>query len=107
MVDIKYDAFEKKRQDKIAVVKSERNAIIQYAERKMRITSETSPLKGTAQPEKVMDAADFEEMRMEALKRRQEKELNKIVENTVPMNCNGMLNVNIIEIIFIIKGYNG
>ena len=80
MVDIKYDAFEKKRKDKIAVVKAERNTIIQYADRKMRITSETSPLKGTAQPEKVMDAADFEEMRMEALKRRQEKELNKIVE---------------------------
>ena len=80
MIDIKYEAYENKRKDKIAVVKAERNAIIQYAERKTRIASETSPLKGTAQPEKVMDAADFEEMRMEALKRRQEKELSKIVE---------------------------
>lgn len=81
MIDIKYEAFEKKRRDQIALVKAERNAIIQYAERKLRISSDTSPLKGTAaQPEKVMNAADFEEMRMEALKRRQEKEISKIVE---------------------------
>ena len=82
MIDVKYEAYENKRKDKIAVVKAERNSIIQYAERKLRISSETSPLKATAtaQPEKVMDAADFEEMRMEALKRRQEKELNKIIE---------------------------
>ena len=80
MIDVKFEAYENKRKDKIAVIKAERNSIIQYADRKLRISSETSPLKATAQPEKVMDAADFEEMRMEALKRRQEKELSKIIE---------------------------
>ncbi len=34
MADIKYEAFEKKRLDKIAIVKQERNSIIHYAERK-------------------------------------------------------------------------
>lgn len=47
MLDIKYEAFEKKRIDKINVVKAERNHIVMYAERK-QITLNNSLLNGTS-----------------------------------------------------------
>ena len=50
MVDIKYDAFEKKRLDKINVVKAERNHIVMYAERK-QIALNNTLLNGTSSPQ--------------------------------------------------------
>lgn len=50
MIDIKFDAFEKKRLEKIHVVKTERNHIVMYAERK-QITLNNSLLNGTASPQ--------------------------------------------------------
>lgn len=89
MIDIKYEQFETKRKDKVATVKAERAAIIKYAERKRGITSQpSSPNKEegvviqmpTDPAERAAAALEAEEKRMEALRRRQEKELNKIIE---------------------------
>mmetsp|Transcript_2734 Transcript_2734/g.2867 ORF Transcript_2734/g.2867 Transcript_2734/m.2867 type:complete len:515 (-) Transcript_2734:402-1946(-) len=88
MVDIKFDRNEKKRREKITIVKMERNSIIQYAERHNRmtgsITQNDAPsnfvdtIKEAVQRDSAMIV--IEERRIEALKRRQEKELAKIVE---------------------------
>lgn len=48
MADIKYDAFEKKRLDKIAIVKSERSSIIHYAERKQMLGTTHGTLSPTS-----------------------------------------------------------
>lgn len=118
MTDIKYKAFEKKRQgnfsillffaitlyliccicayifivDKIFAVREERTNLIQYTERKRLAASSRlgdsgpqAPLVTTKSPKEL--AAELsntmleqEEKRIEALRRRQEKELNKIIE---------------------------
>lgn len=97
MADIKYDAFEKKRLDKIDIVKKERSSIIQYAERKQMMGSRgvntldgTSSHGATTQHEFVEEKTgigmiEMEERRIEALRRRQEKELSKIVEREQTM----------------------
>lgn len=99
MLDIKYQAFQTKRTDKISMVKKERQAIIAFAEKKARGLS-AGKTGATLSPDKPIDAAEelrqadirraaalieLEEKRMEALKRRQEKELNKIVEREQTM----------------------
>mmetsp|Transcript_1921 Transcript_1921/g.3066 ORF Transcript_1921/g.3066 Transcript_1921/m.3066 type:complete len:537 (+) Transcript_1921:179-1789(+) len=95
MLDIKYSAFERKRQDKIAAVRHERNSILQYAERKWQQMAATSPEATGERPmspgqlaerakQAEMEASrtmiEQEEKRIEALRKRQEKEMNKIVE---------------------------
>lgn len=97
MIDIKCDAFEKKRQDKIRDVKKERTSIIKYTEKKfLQATGGSRPgSPNAAEPETAVDIAqtlrdaeaakanamlEMEEKRIEALKRRQEKEISKIVE---------------------------
>lgn len=81
MIDVKHENFDKKRMDKIALVKNERNAIIRYAERQKTKTSTPHNDGGALN---VSGGAgglvEQEEMRMEALKRRQEKELSKLIE---------------------------
>jgi len=92
MGDIKYQNFEKKRQEKIGYIHTERNKIIQYAERKLGFTFTThtddggSPSSQRPSKDKGSALLEAEEKRMEALKRRQEKELQKTIEkeqNTV------------------------
>jgi hypothetical protein len=95
MADIKFDAFEKKRLDKIDIVKKERTAIIQYAERKQMMGSRGANIgdqssRGATQHEFVEEKGgigmiEMEERRIEALRRRQEKELSKIVERETTM----------------------
>jgi hypothetical protein len=83
--------------EKISMVKKERQAIIAFAEKKLRTLS---PGKSGNSPDKPIDAAEelrqaearraaalieMEEKRLEALKRRQEKELSKIVEREQTM----------------------
>ncbi len=87
MIDIKYETFEKKRQDKIATVKAERSAIIQYTERKLKLqasnTSNTNSIAAQLAAMKEAEASNLLEIeikRMEALKKRQEKEMNKMIE---------------------------
>ena len=81
MVKIKYASFEKKRQEKIADVINERNAIMKFAIKKASSQPNSPSKPATTEPEKpTMGLVEQEEKRMEALKRRQEKELNKIME---------------------------
>ena len=87
MIDIKYESFEKKRQDKIATVKAERNAIIQYTERKLKLqvsnAGNTNSIAAQLAAMKEAEASNLLEIeikRMEALKKRQEKEMNKMIE---------------------------
>lgn len=93
MVDIKYRTFEKKRIDKIFAVKEQRNSLIQYAERKRLAGTNRNGESGAQTPVAITTktpkelAAELsntmleqEEKRIEALRRRQEKELNKIIE---------------------------
>lgn len=84
MLDIKYDTFERKRKDKIAAVKKERNSLIIFTEKNKLKTTGGSPskLESTDAADEVGESAmmRMEQMRMEALRRRQEKELSKIVE---------------------------
>lgn len=47
MADIKYDAFEKKRLDKIAIVKNERSSIVHYADRKQMLGTTNGTLSPT------------------------------------------------------------
>lgn len=88
MVDIKFDRSEKKRREKLMIVKIERNSIVLYAERYNRLigsitqndapTSFVTTIKEAVLRDSTM--IDLEERRIEALKKRQEKELAKIVE---------------------------
>jgi hypothetical protein len=88
MLDIKYDTFERKRKDKIAAVKKERISLIQFSEKnKLKATGgspskmESTNLSNTNGEEPGESAMmRMEQIRMEALRRRQEKELSKIVE---------------------------
>lgn len=89
MMDIKFDSFNKKRSDKIAIVRAERTKIIQYAEKKLfggtfTQTSPSSP-KGNETQKAASAMLEMEEKRMEALRRRQEKELSKIIEREQTM----------------------
>jgi len=97
MVKAKYMYFERKRLEKINTVKAERSAIIKFAA-KRSASAPNSPAKGGAAatggsttgapaPEKnaAMGLVDAEEKRMEALRRRQEKELEKIMEREAAM----------------------
>ena len=92
MVKVKYDYFERKRQEKIITVRAERNAIIKFAA-KRSASQPNSPAKAaatggaTAPPEKsaASGLVEAEEKRMEALRRRQEKELEKIMEREANM----------------------
>ena len=84
MIGMKYEHFEKKRLDKIQLVKMERNIIMQYAERHARImgnTSAESVMNDAREKEmKRSGALEIEERRVENLKKRQEKEMSKMVE---------------------------
>eukprot|EP01036_Dinobryon_divergens_P024520 gene24520-32980_t len=90
MMDIKFDAFNKKRSDKIAIVRAERTKIIQYAEKKLlggtlTQTLPTSSPQGNDAQKAASAMLEMEEKRMEALRRRQEKELSKIIEREQTM----------------------
>ncbi|KAJ1441189.1 hypothetical protein B484DRAFT_442846 [Ochromonadaceae sp. CCMP2298] len=91
MLDIKYSTFEKKRADKIISVKAERNSIIQYMEKKWMQTTgsagERPPSPNTlalqtkqAEMDNSNNLLEQEEKRIDALRKRQEKEMSKIVE---------------------------
>lgn len=83
MIDIKYNTFEQKRKDKISVVATERQSIISYLDKKNAANNGTiTKADGTVVKAEVGESAmlDMELKRMEALKRRQEKEISKIVE---------------------------
>mmetsp|Transcript_12029 Transcript_12029/g.16477 ORF Transcript_12029/g.16477 Transcript_12029/m.16477 type:complete len:524 (+) Transcript_12029:15-1586(+) len=88
MMDIKYESFNKKRADKIEIVKKERAKIIQYAERKLfGTTNLAQSMPGSPHQTGILDdkraasaMLEMEEKRMEALRRRQEKEMSKIIE---------------------------
>eukprot|EP00981_Chlorochromonas_danica_P001992 scaffold409_cov167-Ochromonas_danica.AAC.24 len=79
--------------EKIEIVKKERNAIIAFTEKRSQSPHRSSsPPKNmtaeqmrTAQAEKAAALIEMEEKRIEALKRRQEKELSKIVEREQTM----------------------
>lgn len=93
MLEIKIESYDKKRNDKIEIVRNERNKILSYAEKKKLELSMTSGVKhdltATAQDfgdkNKGSAMLEMEERRMEALRRRQEKELNKIIEREQTM----------------------
>jgi hypothetical protein len=84
MIEAKYDHFEKKRKEKISIVKMERHLIIQHAERHARIMGNTSAESvmndARESAAKASAAIEMEERRVEALKKRQEKEMAKMVE---------------------------
>eukprot|EP00607_Mallomonas_marina_P003977 CAMPEP_0182437984 /NCGR_PEP_ID=MMETSP1167-20130531/85427_1 /TAXON_ID=2988 /ORGANISM="Mallomonas Sp, Strain CCMP3275" /LENGTH=499 /DNA_ID=CAMNT_0024631117 /DNA_START=131 /DNA_END=1630 /DNA_ORIENTATION=+ len=83
MVDEKYFTFERRRKEKIETVKSEREAIIQYGERMQKLNAHrtsTPTLRDTVSFEKATSTAlEMEEKRLEAVRRRQEKELGKMI----------------------------
>lgn len=89
MVDMKYENFEKKRQEKVNLIKEERNKIILYTQRKLAFAA-SAPLDNTATSNVVLPpptaedkskgVLEMEMKRMEALKRRQEKDLAKTIE---------------------------
>lgn len=88
MVDIKFNTFERKRQDKIAVVTSEREAIIAYQDRHQNYGTQNTATVETGQKtsqENVDHMLEMEQKRMEALRNRQEKELAKIVQREQAM----------------------
>ncbi len=82
MIKIKYQAFEKRRQEKIMDVTNERNAIIKFASKKSSSapSSPSKPAGAADQKDGAAGLVEMEEKRMEALRRRQEKELEKIME---------------------------
>jgi len=82
LVDVKYETFERKRKDKIATVTAEREAIISYQERTQKYGNQEQENGHTAANDKednVGHMLELEQKRMEAVRRRQEKELAKIV----------------------------
>lgn len=86
MVQLKYRSFERKRLEKIDDVKKERDAIIKFTARKSA-SQPNSPSKLQVEDKKEGGGGlvEQEEKRMEALKRRQEKELEKIMERESAM----------------------
>lgn len=84
-LDIKCQNFEKKRQEKIALITIEREKIMQYAERKAEFTATFGQTDVDfdnlpTNEDKTSSMLAMEERRMEALKRRQEKDLARTVE---------------------------
>ena len=89
MVDIKYNFFERKRQERISAVKKERASISKFSDKR---GSTPSPLhvrnstelnntdKTTKEINRASQLLEMEARRLDALKRRQEKELSKIIE---------------------------
>lgn len=83
-LDIKYNHFERKRKDKIAMVIAERLEIIKSNDRALNLAANAGP--GMQKDEKKGPGLiELEERRMEALRRRQEDELNKIIEKEQTM----------------------
>lgn len=81
MLEIKYDQFERKRQEKIENVIKEREAIISYQEKNNKFGTKTSlPSVDTTTNKNVDHMLELEAKRMENVRRRQEKELAKIVQ---------------------------
>eukprot|EP01031_Cornospumella_fuschlensis_P032598 gene32598-39414_t len=90
MMEIKVNFFEKKRKEKIESVRKERNVIIGFTEKRSLSPQGRSQSPGkqqlTAEQLRQQQASraaaliEMEEKRLEALKRRQERELSKIVE---------------------------
>jgi hypothetical protein len=90
MVNYKFDAFESKRKEKIGFVRKERSHIMSFGDKKSRPVSPTNGADAPKQliPEEIRAAEErkaaalleIEEKRMEALRRRQQDELNRIIE---------------------------
>lgn len=84
MVNVKYEHFERKRNEKIFAVKTERESIIKYGSVKKVPASpgkfESSTFSDTNDKGGGGTLLEMEAKRMEALRRRQEKEISKIVE---------------------------
>mmetsp|Transcript_11066 Transcript_11066/g.18078 ORF Transcript_11066/g.18078 Transcript_11066/m.18078 type:complete len:505 (-) Transcript_11066:241-1755(-) len=81
MAEIKYDQFEKKRADKIENVVKEREAIIAYQEKYNKFGTKQSSFDNDDEANKNVDhMLELEAKRMENVRRRQEKELSKIVQ---------------------------
>lgn len=80
MIDIKYNQFERKRSEKIAAVVKEREAIIAYQEKFNKYGTKESSFDNEDPNKNVDHMLELEAKRMENVRRRQEKELQKIVQ---------------------------
>lgn len=80
LLEIKYEQFERKRKEKIAAVIKEREAIIQYQEKYNKFGTKVSSFDQEDPNKNVDHMLEIEAKRMEAVRRRQEKELAKIVQ---------------------------
>jgi hypothetical protein len=87
MVQTLYDTFERKRKEKISMVSAERDQLIKFRLRSVdhSTSNEIHPLEHTNSPDKVSAMLELEKKRMEAVKRRQEKELTKILSKEETM----------------------
>lgn len=89
MLDIKYETYERKRNDNIALVKKEREAIIAYTERKNKLnasgTHNMTAATSADQTNKKSAMVEVEEKRMEALRQRQKQEMDKLIEKEKTM----------------------
>lgn len=84
MIETKYQTYEKRRKEKVAAVKKERDDIIGYGEKiqKMQSQSMNKSSMGDVQQnfqQKQSTMMEIEQKRLETLKRRQEQEIAKIV----------------------------
>jgi hypothetical protein len=88
MLDIKFETYERKRNESILLVKKERDAIIAYSERKQNLNASGSHTMGGTGGEptnKKSAMVEVEEKRMEALRQRQKQEMNKLIEKEKTM----------------------
>lgn len=87
MLEIKYQRFERKRQEKIANVKTMRDEIITFGSAPRSHSPSPNKTKSIIleDKDKVSHMLELEQKRMEAVKRRQEKELQKIIQREQAM----------------------
>lgn len=84
LVKVKYDHFERKRKEKIAAVISEREVIMKYGLKKHSSPNHSQSIDKVPNMNQMVEpeseAPDDEARRMEALRKRQEKEIAQIIE---------------------------
>eukprot|EP01041_Mallomonas_annulata_P000415 gene415-751_t len=84
MIEEKYSNYERRRKEKIEVVKAERDSIIAYGERMQEIARKSLGPRVVHDHEKEMEKAtstalEMEQKRLDAVRRRQEKEIGKMI----------------------------
>lgn len=88
MLDIKYKQFERKRLEKIETVKQAREDIIIYSEKHQSNNDSYTPAavnNTKGENDNVNHMLELEQKRMEAVRRRQEKEMAKIIQRESAM----------------------